>query len=269
MGDIQEDEPPPPVPQTGPTCTNTNISLRRLDPDDIVTVKRLHHEWFPIKYGDDFYKPLFQDAFRSTIQPGHSYSVAAVNSDNQIVGLLTAQCTKEYLCEDAGLLKWSFSDQDVVYITTLGVVHEHRGRGIATKLLEDLIMRCTIEDKSVTITAEIGPTKENTSKFTWVSSLLPPPSAPHAVKAVYLHVLTSNSAAVRFYEKSKFMRLRTVPYFYEIDNESHDSHLYIFYLNDGHPPNLPNLLGFVQNKLSRVHQAASSAWFEFTSMFCL
>jgi len=283
MEDIQQDEPPIQLQHMEEEGASSysyaeQISLRRLVyPDDLVIVKKLHYEWFPIKYGDEFYTPLFQEAGYSTIQTGRSYAIAAVNSTDTIVGLLTAQCMKEYLCEDAGLLKFSFGDQDVVYITTLGVVSEYRGRGIATRLLEDLITKCTLVDKPAHTTK---PTPENrsittcnttpnTSNFPWFSSLLPPPPHPHAVKAIYLHVLTTNNPAIHFYEKSKFMKLRMVPYFYEIDNESHDSYLYILYLNDGHPPSLPNLLGIVQNKLSCMQQAASSAWFEFTSVFCL
>jgi len=225
--------------------------LRALCYDDLPVVKALHDEWFPIKYGDDFYNPLFKDASKD-IKAGCPYSVAAVNNEDKIVGLLTAQCIKEWQCEDAGLLAYSFTEQEVVYITTLGVVNECRGQGIAGRLLEELITKCTIDCEAPS------------------SPFLPLDyKPPHATRAIYLHVLTTNIPAIRFYEKSRFTRLREVPYYYEIDNESHDSFLYIYYLNNGHPPNLPNVFNFLQNKMSNLHQAVTSAWFEFSSVFCL
>lgn len=50
MDCIQEDDPPLSSSQTEASCTTSPISLRRLSNEDTVTVKKLHHDWFPIKY---------------------------------------------------------------------------------------------------------------------------------------------------------------------------------------------------------------------------
>lgn len=139
---------------------------------------------------------------------------------------------------------WCFGIHIVILAVHLARSHPH----LASKLLEDLVMRCAIEETPISSTTF---SKQNANRYCWTPSL-----APHAVKAIYLHVLTTNSAAVRFYEKSRFTRLRTVPYFYEIDNESHDSYLYIFYLNDGHPPSLPYLfITYVVQPCRMCHSA--------------
>ena len=66
-----------------------------------------------------------------------------------------------------------------------GVVKELRKQGIASFLLENLIAHLT--------------TGEN-----------------HDVKAVYLHVLTTNNAAITFYEHRGFRPHLFLPYYYAI-----------------------------------------------------
>ncbi|CAG0925429.1 unnamed protein product [Notodromas monacha] len=61
----------------------------------------------------------------------------------------------------------------VAYILSLGVVQEYRRVGIASLLLDSLIRQLTT------------------------------PEAVHC-KALFLHVLTSNSSAIRFYENRNF-----------------------------------------------------------------
>jgi hypothetical protein len=55
-------------------------------------------------------------------------------------------------------------------------------------------------------------------------------------KAVYLHVLTSNARALRFYEKHRFRAHKFLPYYYSIDGRARDGFTYVLYLNGGHPP---------------------------------
>jgi hypothetical protein len=55
-------------------------------------------------------------------------------------------------------------------------------------------------------------------------------------KAVYLHVLHSNSNAIKFYEKRRFERRLYLPNYYTIKGQHHDGFCYVFYLNGGEPP---------------------------------
>ena len=45
------------------------------------------------------------------------------------------------------------------------------------------------------------------------------------IKAISLHVLTTNQIAVRFYEQNGFTRLRTLKGFYTIQGQLCDAHL--------------------------------------------
>jgi ribosomal protein S18 acetylase RimI-like enzyme len=79
-----------------------------------------------------------------------------------------------FLFQDRGILSQSFSKQtEVGYILSLGVSKDHRRNGIASLLLDNLISHLT--------------TVEHVD-----------------CKALFLHVLTTNSPAIHFYEHRNF-----------------------------------------------------------------
>ena len=55
-------------------------------------------------------------------------------------------------------------------------------------------------------------------------------------KAVYLHVLTTNYVALRFYERHKFRLFRYMPCYYAIKGQQKNGYLYVLYINGGKPP---------------------------------
>lgn len=60
--------------------------------------------------------------------------------------------------------------------------------------------------------------------------------------AIYLHVITYNEAAQRFYEANGFRRLRTLPSYYDIGGQRHDAYLYIRHLNRAMDPRAVTVL---------------------------
>lgn len=92
-----------------------------------------------------------------------------------IIGLIVAEI-KPYLSvnpEDSEILAKTFAkNADVGYILSLGVAKQYRRNGVASLLLDSLIRHLTMAERK-------------------------------RVKAVFLHVLTSNSAAIMFYEHRK------------------------------------------------------------------
>ena len=79
-----------------------------------------------------------------------------------------------FFFQDRGILSQSFSKQtEVGYILSLGVSKDHRRNGIASLLLDNLISHLT--------------TVEHVD-----------------CKALFLHVLTTNSPAIHFYEHRNF-----------------------------------------------------------------
>ena len=95
--------------------------------------------------------------------------------------------------EDSEILSPAFSrGYKIGYILSLGVVKEFRKQGIASFLLENLIVHLTTSDQ-------------------------------YDVKGVYLHVLTTNNAAIQFYEHRGFRPHLFLPYYYAIGNYNYEN----------------------------------------------
>ncbi|KAH9418830.1 N-alpha-acetyltransferase 60 [Dermatophagoides pteronyssinus] len=180
------------------------IRMRFLNPSDLDVVRRLCQEWFPVRYPDAWYE---------TIVNNHNQRfcslVATIN--DEIVALLVTEIRsyQNLNYEDFGFLAKHFEHYDniqVAYILTLGVVKRLRRRGIATLLVKNLIQNLQT-----------------------ISTL------KNDCKAIYLHVLTTNMYAIRFYEKLQFQRYKLLPLYYSINDCSYDGYSYVYYLNDGHP----------------------------------
>lgn len=104
------------------------------------------------------------------------YALAAVYNQ-VIIGLIVAEI-KPYInlnTEDQGILPAAYAkNADVGYILSLGVSKQFRRNGIASLLLDSLLGHLTTVER-------------------------------RKVKAVFLHVLTTNSAAILFYEHRRYL----------------------------------------------------------------
>ena len=193
----------------------------------------LCRDWFPIDYPDTWYQEI-------TSNP-RFFSLAATLSGS-IIGLIVAE-TKELAQlakEDRSLLANCFlsntkvifpvwlCDQwlnfsQVGYILSLGVCQSYRKQGIASLLLDQLISYLN-------------------NNFS------------NQVKALYLHVLTTNTQAITFYEHRLeqcslnwevvihtyntfrgFQVHSFLPYYYAIKGKRKDGYTHVLYLNGGHP----------------------------------
>ncbi|XP_064871960.1 N-alpha-acetyltransferase 60 [Oncorhynchus nerka] len=108
--------------------------------------------------------------------------------------------------QDGDILASRFPvDTQVAYILSLGVVKEFRKHGIGSLLLDSL--------------------KEHIST-----------TAQDHCKAIYLHVLTTNTTAIHFYHNRDFTQHHYLPYYYSIRGVLKDGFTYVLYINGGHPP---------------------------------
>jgi len=158
---------------------------------------KLHHEWFPLNYDNEFYESAVT---------GKVISWAALDESKpagkQIIGIITGNITNDYLCHDKDLLSYSFWTQRIMYIMTLGVVKKYRKVGIGKLLITRL---------------ELYALQRNCS-------------------CIYLHVANYNTEAIKFYEKIGFTSIRKIANYYKIENKDVDAILFIKYLNNGRPP---------------------------------
>jgi ribosomal protein S18 acetylase RimI-like enzyme len=84
------------------------------------------------------------------------------------------------------------------YIMTLGSSEKFRGRGLGSKLINECINICE--------------------------------QVP-SCGVIYLHVITYNSTAIRFYERLGFHRIKEIKDYYTIHNESYNCYLYAKFVN--------------------------------------
>ncbi|XP_076821559.1 N-alpha-acetyltransferase 60-like [Clavelina lepadiformis] len=178
-----------------------SMKLRLLTSDDISTLKELCMEWFPIKYPDSWYQHVAVDK--------RFYSLVATFED-KIIAILIAEIKPywQVLREDCDLLASSFSqDTKVAYILSLGVTKTFRRQGVASYLLYNFISTTCVHNN--------------------ISS--------QEVKAIYLHVLSTNKSAIQFYERHKFKLLHFLPAYYVIDGVPRDGFSYVLHVNGGQP----------------------------------
>lgn len=175
------------------------VQLRFLSPADIPEVKKLCAEWFPIEYPDAWYQEIASNP--------KFYSLAATYH-SKIIGLIVCEIKQKSKLnkEDADILAPSFpGTSQVAYILSLGVVVDFRNHGIGSLLLDSLLSYLT--------------TKEHFN-----------------CKATYLHVLSTNQTAIRFYERRNFGAHSYLPYYYSIQGKPRDGYSYVLYINGGKPP---------------------------------
>lgn len=124
------------------------------------------------------------------------------------MGLIVSQIKPQCRCnaEDRDLVGRGFGPEPLVaYILSLGVVSEKRRSGIGSLLLRSLIQYLTNNDMT------------------------------SGCKAVFLHVLCSNTEAIRFYESQKFVRHKFLPLYYLVGDRCMDAFTYVRYINQGRP----------------------------------
>ncbi|XP_013389989.1 N-alpha-acetyltransferase 60 [Lingula anatina] len=188
-----------PMTQQNSFSIQREVQMRFLSPSDINDIKKLCADWFPIDYPENWFKDITSNT--------KFFSLAAT-FNGQIIGMIVADIKPRSTCnkEDSDLLASHYpANIQVAYILSLGVVRDFRNHGIASLLLETLLQHLTTSERQ-------------------------------NCKAVYLHVLTANATAIRFYERRNFKLHSFLPYYYSIKGSPSDGYTYVLYINGGEPP---------------------------------
>lgn len=182
--------------QTNHEFSNSNlpIHLRVLRIGDQSEVKNLCQDWFPVTYPDQWYDDIVQEK--------KYFALAACDtSSERILALIVANILPLVNChrEDQRILHRRFpSSTSVCYILVLGVVKECRRQGLASLLLDNLLQK--LHDNET-------------------------------CKAIYLHVLHSNTQAIQFYQSKLFQCRLHLPYYYLIKGQHFDAFCFARYIN--------------------------------------
>jgi ribosomal protein S18 acetylase RimI-like enzyme len=151
-----------------------NILFRTIRQSDFEEIKKLHELFFPVRYTDAF----FVDACEGKgVNNGNLQTTIATKS-SRIIGFIFSQFLKINESEEYHIVQEDSNISESLYILTLGVSHEYRRTGIATKLLNECINLA------------------NSNKKCGV---------------VYLHTIHTNLNAICFYEKNNFEFFQQLP----------------------------------------------------------
>lgn len=173
-------------------------------------MKKLHLEWFPVRYDDRFFDDIFDPNYC-----GYYFSQAAFYKHNDkeiLIGLVlcTWQFLEMHFCKyapDEYVKKikeqvtfkqqinsfLNCEDHHVCYIMTLGVLDEFRRLNIGSNLIFDVINFALYNPKCV---------------------------------CVYLHVIEYNNAAIKFYKKNLFEEVATINNFYDLNKQKYSSKVF-------------------------------------------
>jgi histone acetyltransferase MCC1 len=184
------------------------LRCRMIQPQDREVIQRLHEEWFPVLYQDEFFDELVQGRMIGSGDP--LLTRVAVEEDandndlppqERIVGCvvgsfvnanLLSKFMQELLVNDIG------THPRLFYIMTLGCVRRVRRTGLASTMVDE-ILAAVAQDVSCGV--------------------------------VYLHVKVDNVAAIRMYEKLGFYRVTEIENYYSINETLHNCYLYARYFH--------------------------------------
>ena len=173
-------------------------------------VKKLHKEWFPVEYDDDYFQKIFENKHGVYFTIGAFY-----NYDKREIILGLALCEYrpiteyfvkhtspkaiEEICQNINFQEEVISylrceDYNCAYIMTIGVLDECRKLGIGTNLIN------YINNKALSDKICIG---------------------------TYLDVIYYNKSAIKFYEKNGFKKVTTLKNYYDLKGVYYDCEVFL------------------------------------------
>eukprot|EP00924_Labyrinthula_sp_SR-Ha-C_P012359 snap_masked-scaffold_10-processed-gene-4.20-mRNA-1 protein AED:0.26 eAED:1.00 QI:0/-1/0/1/-1/1/1/0/256 len=161
---------------------------------ETLEVKQINEDSFPVSYDDNYYYEVSEG-----LRKFNPLYTNLCIYQNTIVAAITYQFTD--FEEDVLLDAMSDNDgkEQCCYILTIAIKEKFRRFGIG----KELIKQCLAHAKSNT-----------------------------RCKAIYLHVITYNAAAIKFYENLGFKNLKTLKDFYLIEKKFYDCFVYAFLLGN-------------------------------------
>ncbi|KXZ49307.1 hypothetical protein GPECTOR_22g901 [Gonium pectorale] len=160
-----------------------NLYYRPLRTTDYDALKAVHRDLFPIDYEEIFFR-------KAVVGEDRVFSWVAVHSEygvEHLVGFVTARLVYLYECDPVdrtalGLASHALDGHSSVYVLTLGVVPGCRHCGVAKALLR----------------------------------LVGQHAARLRCRAIFLHVISYNDAAMRLYGGAGYQAMARLPNFYHL-----------------------------------------------------
>ena len=122
------------------TISSNDLEYRTILPSDLIEIKELHEEFFPVRYVDEFYneavqsKGMYGEPLFSIIISTNKVCADNKNKSN-IIGFILCQFLNAHTCEEKNLFVKNNIPAKVFYILTLGIKKEYRNMGLARDLV--------------------------------------------------------------------------------------------------------------------------------------
>jgi len=175
-----------------PEMPHATWQIRNLVQDDFDDVYNLCRASFPLNYPHNWYRDVVNGTYIS-------FGLFFTSPDNkpQLTSLLVAELKRVCDCDIEDQCLHKDPGAYVIYILSLAVNELFRRQGIATVLLKFLM-----------------------STYVGVHPF---------PKLVYLHVLSLNESAIKFYQKNGFIHFATLKNYYEINGSEFAGCTFVYY----------------------------------------
>jgi ribosomal protein S18 acetylase RimI-like enzyme len=230
------------------------ITFRPIVPRDREMIQALHEDWFPVAYHDEFYDELVQHRMAHSGEPLYT-CVATVPKINQQQADCTAAAAATTVATattasparrrrpDIGTLSAIIEDDREMEL-------DHDTQQQQSELVAGCVVGCFVDATKLSgITQSLLISDRTRYKrlfyiMTWgavplhrqcglgtalIEKCMEQVERDTSCGVLYLHVITSNLAAIRFYEKLGFYRVQEIANYYTIDGKLHGCYLYAKY----------------------------------------
>ncbi len=194
----------------GVNINKEQIIYKPLSKFYIDEIKKLHKEWFPIDYDDEYFQKIFTNKYNSYFTIGAFYTC---QGQEIILGMALCQFrdVSEYfakhtskevvdeICKNIDFHEevqayMRCEDYNSVYIMTIGVIDECRKLNIGSNLIKYIINKALMDNICI---------------------------------GVYLDVICYNTSAIKFYEKNGFKKVSTIKNYYHLKGELYDCEVFV------------------------------------------
>lgn len=192
------------------------IIYKPLTKNNLIEIKNLHKEWFPIDYEDEYFQIILENKYGNYFTIGAFYNIKDINNnENKEIILGLALCewdsVSNYFIEHTNpqaieeISKNININEEVlaclkcqlyhcVYIMNIGVLDEYRKMNIGSNILKQ-IFNIAIQDDIC-----IG---------------------------IYLDVIYYNKSAIKFYEKNDYKKVNEIKDYYDINGKRYNSNVFL------------------------------------------
>mmetsp|Transcript_20655 Transcript_20655/g.60010 ORF Transcript_20655/g.60010 Transcript_20655/m.60010 type:complete len:382 (-) Transcript_20655:1351-2496(-) len=260
------------------------LQFRSLRPSDKASIQTLHEEWFPVRYKDEFYDCVVRNEMAGTGDPLFS-CVAYMSRDGygmrghygDLFHRSKIESFDKHKYDEAGAhLEMKYTEEKKDGFCPEMAVREEGQRAF---LHYERIVGCIVgsfldaERCNNEITSLLLPNPDRHSRLFYIMTLgtiseyrkqglgsalvkkcLDVAESDRKCGVVYLHVIIYNTAAIGFYERLGFYRVKEIKDYYSIEGEHHNCYLYARYLNGnrGHLTIFQVMTNLVQSIWKRV-----------------